>query len=249
MSTPREAQAPATAEDLGRLLVVFRPAKRYALLAGWLLLGLFPFAFLGGTTPLGTPVVGVVLWPWMVHGLMNSPVLVKSVAARRIHLHEMGFVYADAADERELFRWDQITTVFQHSQTRRIGRLTNRRYRYVVTRADGHTIKLTHAWDGMERLAREIRVRVTRAQLPVARAELDQGRSVRFGKLVVDASGVTGPRGAAPWREIDIVTSRRGRFALLAADRFLPLFSSRVWRIPNIQLFLAIYRLRREDGA
>ena len=242
-----EVRSLAAEENLGSPLAVFRPAERYGLLGGWLLVGLFPFIFFLGTTPLASLVPGVVAWPLAVRGLLRSPVLVRKLTRRRIHLYEQGFVYEDTSGGLEVFRWDRIT-LFQRVRTRQYGTWKRRWYRLVVIRDDGETIRLTHVWAGMERLAHEVGPRATQAQLRVAQAALREGRSVDFGELSVNAHGVTGRRGSAPWSEIDVVTSRWARVTVLAADRFLPLHSAPAWKIPNVGLFLQLSRDQRAQG-
>jgi hypothetical protein len=240
-TAPPEVQSLASARDFGQLLAVFRPAKRYGVFSGWLLLGLLPFAFLFGSAPVAALVLGSLFWPPAIRGLMVSAVVVRSIAGRRIYLYDKALVHASAAGELDCFRWDQITTLFQRVRTRRIGSKTFRRYRLIATRTDGKTIKLNQTWAEIAQLAQQTAGRVTRAQSTAARAALREGGSVRFGRLVVDAHGVTGPRGSAAWSEIEITISRWSMIAVLVADEFLPLFHARSWRIPNTQLLVQLY--------
>jgi hypothetical protein len=244
-----DLSALASAEVLGELLAVYWPATRFAVFVGWSLLALLPFVFLSGVHPVATVLVaGAIFWPFAARGLVGNPVLFRSAGERRIYLYERGFVYAHARGELELFRWDRIHTVFERIFDLRVPfKFVRPRIRLLVTRADGRTIALTNAWTGIEHLVAQASGRATRAQLPVARAALERGQGVRFGKLVVDAAGVTGPRRSAPWAEIELQHLATGRIRLLAADSLAPLFSTPLRRIPNLALFLAIARIYEQQ--
>jgi len=239
--------SPEPTEQLGRLLSVHRRSERFTLVLGCALLGLFPFAFLAGTAPLGTPIVGAVFWPPAVLGLRTSPLVVRGLRRQQIRLYEQGFVVAGADDAPQVWRWDRISVVFERSQRRGI---TGFRYGasaiYTVVGLDGRTIKLSTEWDGIRLLGREVCLRTAAAQLRSALAALEQGRDLRFGDVVVDATGVRCRRGWAPWPELDFALTRQRRVRLEVADRFRPLASIPAWKIPNVALFIQLMRIYQE---
>jgi hypothetical protein len=237
----------ASAQELGELLAAYWPATRFGLVFGWFLLALLPFPFLAGTAPVRTfLVVGAVFWPVAVRGLLRSPVLIRGVGEKRIYLYERGFVHADAKGALDLFRWNQIDTVFE-SVNRWTPVFVKPRIRCLITRYDGKTIALTNMWSGIGHLVGETSRHVTRAQLPVVRAALERGQRVQFGKIIVDAAGVTGPHRSAPWAEIKVQGVETGRMRLLAGDSLSALSSTPTSRIPNLRLFLQIIRIYQQN--
>ena len=240
-----ELAALTSAERLGELLAVYWPASRFAVFLGWSLLSLLPFVFFAGVHPVATVLVaGAVFWPFAARGLIRSPILFRRAGEKRIYLYEEGFVHADARGVLDLFRWDRIHTVFERVVDLRLPvSFVRPRHRLLVTRADGRSIALTNMWTGIEHLAAQASGRATRAQLPVVLAALESGQRVRFGSVIVDVTGVTGPRRSAPWAEIELQHLSTGRIRLLAADSLRPLSDTPGRRVPNLGLFLEIARI------
>jgi len=239
----------ASEEQLGRLLSVHQRSRRDGIALGCALLVLFPFAFLAGTKPLVAPVVAAVFWPFAVWGLRTSPLIVRSLWRQRIRLFEQGFVVTGVTDAPQIWRWDQIAVVFERSRRRGTAWFNyGVSALYTVVGTDGRAIRLATEWTGIRALGREICLRTAAAQLPDVLAAVDEGHGVRFGDIVVDASGVTCRRGSAPWSEIDFALTRERRVRLEIADGFRPLVNTPAWRVPNVALFIQLVRvcLQRE---
>lgn len=240
---PIDVQALARAENLGKLREVVRPAKRPGAFVGWLLVGLFPCAFLFGAKPIASLVVGAFLWPLMVlRGLRHSPLVSRKAARRRLYVFEHGFVYAASAEGLEAFAWRRIAR--QRDRVVVIAGVIRFR-RYMLTRDDGESVVLTNFWVHIREVMKGVITQVANVQLADAKAAIERGESVEFGKLVVDATGVSGPRGWAPWSDIEVSLNARGRIFVRASDGFLPLFSARTEKVPNVPVFIALYRARK----
>jgi hypothetical protein len=239
----------ACAEELGELLAVYWPASSFGGLLGWSLIALFPFAFLIGSAPV-IPIVatGAVLWPVAARSLVRNPILSRRSGEKRIYLYEQGLVHTDAKGARELYRWDQIHTVFRRVRTFWLwAGLAKPRVRCLLTRADGRTIVLTNVWSGVDHLEREVSRRVARAQVPAVRAALERGRRIQFGALIVDAAGVSGPRRSAPWSHVTIQDAGARGIRLHAADNLSPLSGVPEWKIPNVQLLLTLICIHQQE--
>jgi len=239
---PPEVRVQAAAGDLGHSLAVFRLARQPRALVGWSLLILFPLNLLRGPDPWAVLVFGAVCWPPAARGLLRSPLFGGRMARRRIHLYERGFVYVDGSGGVDLYAWEQIATIFRRETVLRIAEKATIRHRLTVTRTDGRSIRLTAAWEGSGRMAQEITARVTRVQVARAREALAKGRGVGFGRLVLNADGIIGPRGFMSSSKAEIVTTPRGRFIIFNLEEFLPHFSARARRMPNYPALVALCR-------
>ena len=247
---PRELLMLASAQNLGRLCVVCRPAKHIGYLVLFVVLGLLPLVFLFGPAWIGGIFLGGLLWPLAALGLMRNPVIVRSLDKKRIYFYDQGFVHSDGKGQLDVYRWDQIPAVFQRIvQTRYNGVPTGTQYLYTVTRFDGKTVKLTNFWEGVAELGREVNLRVSQVQLPAMQEALARGHNVQFGDIIVNAGGVSGKRGSAPWSEISRVAVRNGQVSLVRAGKFLPLSSTPASSIPNLPLFLHLATTYQQQGS
>lgn len=149
---PNVMQLAATAQ-LGAFDRVYVPKRQnWAVVVATIVIGLLTVVILVGFLIL-----------WLVARMPN---LSSSQAARRIYLYDRGFIIADRPDDPQVYRWDQIDTVFQKIVSRRTyGIETNRTYLYTITRRDGPVLKLTQFWDGIAELGPRINASVSAALL------------------------------------------------------------------------------------
>jgi hypothetical protein len=240
----------ASAQHLGRLRRVHRPARNTGYLLLFSGLGLFPLVFLFGPAWIAGVMLGVLMWPLAAIGLMRNPLVVRRLSRKRIYLYDQGFVHADGKGRFDAYRWDQIATVFQRIvSTRYNGIPAGTQYQYTVTRADGTTIKLTNFWQDVPELGGEINLRVSQTQLPAMLDALARGRNIEFGDIVVNAAGVAGRRGSVPWSEISKVSVDNGQVSLQRAGKFLSLSSTPAAKIPNLPLFLHLATTYQQRNA
>ncbi|HEX6468565.1 MAG TPA: DUF6585 family protein [Streptosporangiaceae bacterium] len=247
---PGQLMTLASAQHLGRLRRVHRPARNTGYLVLFCFLVLFPLVFMfGAAWPAGL-ILCAVMWPLAGIGLARSPVVVRRLARQRIYLYDQGFVHADGGGRFDVYRWDQISTVFQRIvSTRYNGIPAGTQYQYTVTRADGTTIKLKNFWQDVSELGGEINLRVSQTQLPAMLDALARGRNIEFGDIVVNATGVAGRRGSVPWSEISKVSVYNGQVSLQRAGKFLSLSSTPADKIPNLPLFLHLATTYQQRNA
>jgi hypothetical protein len=114
---------------------------------------------------------------WLLWMVSRTPNLSRAQAARRIYLYEHGFIIVDRPDDPQVYRWDEIDTVFQKIVNQRVNGInTGTSYLYTITRRDGRTVKLIGFWAGIAELGPCINQRVSAALLPGALAAIDRGQ-------------------------------------------------------------------------
>ncbi len=173
--------------------------------------------------------------------LFRHPNLNPRVAARRVHLFQNGFVH-DGGKGLVDYRWDAIAWVQQ--------KITEQYYNgvhvgtfhiYTVARKDGPIVKLTVFFDGIADLGRHISEQVTRVKLPNAIALVEQGQTVSFGDLAINAQGLVSSRhGLLPWRELEQVQVVQGYVKLRKAGKWLAWSNKPAADIPNLYVFLTL---------
>lgn len=256
---PPDVQALAGEKALGRLVSVTKPTERPARVVIWLIVGLIPFVFFGVTGPYGTLVVCPFFFGLAIVHLMRSPWFAKGFAARRIYVYERGFVHANPRRVRifergfahakprhslEPYPFDEITD-FQVYRTTRGKRSKTT---CMIFAADYRKLYLDDSWD-TPTVVKALGAHTVQVRLPAARAALQKGETLTFfGKLIVDAHGVTGPRGSALWSEIEVVAGPRGLVVILGSNDFLPLLVKRARHLPNLQLFGLLCRVYQRSS-
>jgi hypothetical protein len=221
------AQAAADA-GLGALLRVFTPKRR-----NWVAVVL---AFVIGLVTIICLVGFFILW-----ALFRTPNLSRSMAARRLYLYEHGFVLVERADNPQVYRWDDVQTVFQKIVSNRsYGVETSRTYLYTVTARDGRTVKVTQFWNDIAQLGSHINHSVSLALLPATLTAIQRGQSVQFGDMMVNATGIAGRRKSVTWPEVRNVRITKGFVSVDVAGRFFSLSTTAAAKIPNLPLFLTL---------
>jgi hypothetical protein len=178
---------------------------------------------------------------WMLWLMIRTPNLSRSQAVRRIYLYEHGFVSADRPDDPQVYRWDDIDTVYQKIVSRRsYGIETSKTYLYTITRRDGRTLKLTQFWADIVTLGPHINESVSMALLPVTLAAIDQGQGVQFGDMTLTADGIAGQRRTVSWAQVRKMRINNGYVSVDIEGRFLPLSTTAAAKLPNLPLFFAL---------
>ena len=234
----------ASGSGLGPLRATHHPARHNAMLVLGAVVILIPVPFLfSSPARIGGVLLAVLLWPLGVLVLLKIPSINHDLARHRVYVHDNGFIHVGKRNSADVYRWDQITTVYQSIvNTRYNGISTGTRYLYTITRADGKTAKLTQAFENIGRLGRTISLRVSEAQLPAVKAALAEGRKLWFGDIFVDSASVGTARRTVPWSSISDVQIRNGQISLLQTGKFLPLTRTRAAKVPNLPLFLHLAR-------
>ncbi len=227
-SVPDNVAHAAANARLGPLQRVFVPKRlNWFLLVFLILIGLATLIILVGFFLL-----------WMA---FRSPNLNGSFRRRRLYLYEQGFVLAERPDDPQVFRWDDIRTVYQRIVSQRTyGVETARTYLYTVTRRDGRTVKLTQFWAEIAQLGPHVNTCVSTALLPGAVAAIRHGQSLDFGDMTVNATGIAGRRKSVAWREISQVQIANGYVRVGIAGKFFSLSTTAASNIPNLPLFFAL---------
>lgn len=106
-----------------------------------------------------------------------------------------------------MYRWDGVRTVFQNI---RGGRSFGGTYVYTITATDGRTVRLTQFWNDIAQLGEHINENVSLALLPATLTAIQRGQSVRFGDLMLSATGIAGQRKSVTWPEVSSVVIYNG---------------------------------------
>jgi hypothetical protein len=228
-SVPANVASVAAANGLGPFQRMFVPLKRnWFLIAFVLLVALATVILLFGL---------YLLW-WI---FFRTPNFSRTQAARRVYVFEQGFIVADRPDDPQVYRWDNIDTVFQKIVSRgAYGVETGKEYTYTITRRDGQTVKLTDFWQDIATLGSYVNESVSRALLPGAVDALNRGQGVQFGDLTLTANGIAGKRKSVTWAEVSQVRVSNGYVSVGVQGKFLSLSTTAAANLPNLPLFFAL---------
>jgi hypothetical protein len=224
------AAVATAAEDqqLGRLLEVFAP-KRHS---SWIVIPMLvvSIALIWCIFPI------YVLWL-----LFRTPNLNRKRAAQRLYVYERGLVLATRPDQPDVWRWNDIHSIFQKAVVKNtLGVTTGATVRYTINRTDGAFFTLTHFWTDSERLGHHVSVQVTAALLPPMRRAISSGQGVQFGEITIDRNGVTSRLGSATWSEITSIEFVGGHLRMKLPGKFIPLTLTPAHKIPNLILLVAL---------
>ncbi len=242
--SPAVAQL-ATVRGMGRWLRTY-PARR---LEWWrvLILGIFVVGLLGGAVAflfagawLGVALFVAFALPflWVASRAPNfNPIR----AARQVYLFEQGFIQADRTSAVD-YRFDQIEWVTQAiTHVYRYGIKVQSIYLYTIRRADGQTTKVTQFYKDIAELGNAIAEQVTAVHLPRAIDAIRAGRTINFGDLSVNLSGIAAAgKGALPWTEIQKVTVNNGVISVAKQGKWLAWSAKQAKDIPNLFVFLEL---------
>ncbi len=161
---------------------------------------------------------------------------------REIVLYADGFTYREGSQTGH-FRYDDIARVQDETeQIRYFGRFAWTRYRYAMHTRYDETLRVTNLYDEVRQLVDSLDRRITRAQLPAARVQIDAGEALDFGAgLRLSREGLQWGEEERFWHELSGYRVRDGRLHLLNAAgetwTALP-----VRELQNVVLLLALLR-------
>ncbi|MER6299811.1 DUF6585 family protein [Kitasatospora sp. NPDC001539] len=187
----------------------------------------------------------------------------QQVSGNRVYEFEYGLVRHDQGAAPLALRWDETTelfrdvTVTRHPQLKR----ESMSFSYTLIGSNGTKIPIIGSYDehaeGADSPARQYALlgrraeeQVTRALISSARAALDDGQSLTFGKFTISEAGIRGKRGLIPWSEATVSTTG-GRVTVSRTGKLFSAASEKVADIPNVSLLLTIvdaYRAEANDG-
>jgi hypothetical protein len=163
-------------------------------------------------------------------------------AGDAVYLFESGFVHSGGTAARA-FTWTDINVLREVTADR-----TSTTYTFTVTRPDGERVVLDtdRFWEVAE-LGQEIEKRVTAAQFPLVLTAVGNGRTVGFGPLSVDATGLRDGRGPVSWDQVEHVSLRNGSVIVKEAGRPRARSHS-ISKVPNVFVLSAVAETLRGGG-
>ncbi|MFC8449136.1 DUF6585 family protein [Kitasatospora sp. NPDC057223] len=162
----------------------------------------------------------------------------RSESAQDLVLHTGGLVHSTGGRTRTVL-WEEVAEI----QVLRTGGYEPRLYACQLTLRGGGRLGFSvQQLQGLDLVGGALEEKVAQAQLPAALASIEAGRSVRFGSLHLDATGLADGADRLPWAEVGLVGGESA--AVVLADRS----AGRLWRRQQANLFpnLALFRLLAE---
>ncbi|MBI2389086.1 MAG: hypothetical protein HYV09_05665 [Deltaproteobacteria bacterium] len=160
-----------------------------------------------------------------------------------VHVHRDGLRVHLAGAWRTL-AWDDVKTY-----TTRVDRVGSSimtmnwwssvaRTRVIVGTREGDEIELTSAIDGLLKIGARIRSESLSRLRRTARAELDAGKSLTFGRLSLDRDGIYRGSQMLPWSELESVEVDRGDIVVRRKKARLAWSRDPYPGTPNAHLFV-----------
>lgn len=237
---PESVASLAAAQGLGALRATFLP-KRLGTgrVVGHIVFGLFGLLII---------VPGLYFF-WLL--TTKYPNFSRKQAAKRLYLFEQGLIVSGDAGPTGCIRWDRVTVYQEITKTYVNGVYVGTTYLYTLTNPDGTAVELTNFFADPDVWGQAVQTEVARAQLPAVLSVLEQGQTVRFADIAVNASGVSTPKhGSVTWDEIEKVSVVNGTVYLTKAGKRRAWSGQRVKTIPNFLLFMAVVdHLRAQRAA
>jgi hypothetical protein len=138
-----------------------------------------------------------------------------------------------------VFRWDEIESVWQSAQK---ARPTSRAvYRaYTIADRNGRKAVFTSDFVGVQALGDTIQREVSERLLPHALEAFEAGETVRFGKLSLSQEGLSNDRETIPWDQVEEVKLERGIITVRKEGKWLSWANVTVGGTPNVLVFLTL---------
>lgn len=182
---------------------------------------------------------------------------IKKLDRSHLYVFVAGFIYQDV-HQYLTFRWEEIGEVSQsvHRVTDTTGR-DHRRTDYALTvqRGDGSgglaykkSVELTGPANDLVAVGGMIVSEVTRAKRGKALAALEADRSLSFGALCLDRRGLSNGKETLTWPEIRSLDVRQGALSVWKEGKRMPWFASPVGSVPNLELFLEVVGMLRDQA-
>jgi molecular chaperone DnaK len=196
-----------------------------------------------------------------------APAVVRAPPEIQVFEFEQGFIQQGPGSPPDAFRWDQIATVLHGSTaTYYNGSYQSTSYTYTITSHEGQSAKIASTYRDPARssisaddrvgsarrryaaLGAAVARQVATAQLPAAKAALDRGEKLTFGKFALSVDGVwAGRRGPLAWSQVSEVQVTDGVVDIKQFDGLVTFARRRVSKIPNFLLFTALADMLRNS--
>jgi hypothetical protein len=173
----------------------------------------------------------------MTFGLMGVSILyimhrAYGGAGDAVRIYEDGVTMQREGAQSEM-RWDDAATLTSEAFRDEAGRAGQR---HVLRSVRGTTMMFTHALEGIDDLAAELRERVAERALPRAVSALRSGAAQAFGPVRVERAGLAWNGGPlVPWREVGLAQAEGGALTLRHAEGV-----ERFDRLPNAHVAAAL---------
>jgi hypothetical protein len=180
--------------------------------------------------------------------LMQSSSVIESMRGKAlvIGVYEQGAVIGFAADPEPFgFRFDTVETFIHQA----VAKYVNGGYLYTdttcwLTLSDGRSYRVKGRSGRSERhIVEDFRDladrRIAMIQLPRARATLQDGKTVQFGRIAVGPDGLSvpklfGKRKTLAWTDVDKLEVKSGTVKIKAKDRRRAWTASPIESVPNV---------------
>lgn len=179
--------------------------------------------------PPGIVLVGVGIWAFAQWRLKRN---------LRALVFPDGLVHIRGA-KTNVFRWDEIESVWQRAQK---ARPTSRAiYRaYTIADRNGRKAVFTGDFVGVQALGDTIQREVSERLLPHALEAFEAGETVRFGKLSLSHEGLSNDRETIPWDQVEEVKLERDIITVRKEGTWLSWANVTVGGTPNVLVFLTL---------
>jgi len=252
---PGEVAQLAQAGQLGAPVAVFPPGKRWRLV-GWLgvLALLFSVATVGvgattsgqeGSDPLVTwlvvggiclVLIALALWP-----AVTGPLLSMKARERKFYVFQHGFVHVGRSATQG-YRFDAVSEL--RALINKVyynGISTGTNYKFTVHFADGRVLKLNTFSTDMAEFGPLLQRAVANSQVPRFAQHLQSGGTLRFGKILMTATGLaTDRKPLLPWSEVSGVNLHQGFLFVNQQGKRLAWAKAKGAETPNLYAFLAL---------
>lgn len=118
---------------------------------------------------------------------------------REVVVYERGFTYRQGS-QVGMFRYEQIVRVRVRAERLSLAGLWRRDvYDCLMTSEHDEVLRLNNTYGDIARLLNTLEQAITQARLPIARAQLAQGRRLSFGALEMDNVGLATADAVLTW--------------------------------------------------
>jgi hypothetical protein len=175
-------------------------------------------------------------------GVIGAVRLIVSTTPRtRVYLFDSGLVRTNGDHRARAFFWNDISVRWYEGSDDENYYSCN----CIVWRPGGGKVEM-HAPSGYWRVSdvvevgREVSRRVAVAQVPQVLAAVGNGRTVRFGRLAVNAGGLQVGQRRIPWDQVLNVTYSQGEVVVQTVHRSRGSRRRRAKAVPNASVLAAV---------
>jgi hypothetical protein len=186
--------------DFGSLKTTFGPNRANARI----ILYVMPVFILVGLILIARILVGGVTMLLIAGGLYLG---YRAQMRARVDVHDKGVTAVDWLGRKFLFRWDELTAVYEFvGYEMRPGMRFGRpiQWKYTVVTRDGRSIKLDMGYERIQNLGHVLLEETGKLLLPVARETLRTGGTVSFGEqIALNKAGFVSEGKKLDWADVE----------------------------------------------